>query len=337
MTGREVRTPAVLAAPGDHASPDEAPVVSVLMMVYDHEKYLAQAIESVLAQRGGTSFELIIGEDCSNDGSLAIATRYRDSQPGIIRIITADRNVGAYANYMRMLAAARGEFIAQLDGDDFWLPGKLERQVGYLQDHPRCPAVYAKTITVDESGRRSGLFNSVGSAEFGIGALVRHGNFLCTSSMMFRADLRATLLEIRTVFIDYRTHLRLARNGPLVQLGRPMAAYRVRSSSSILASQNERVREWYWEALMDVPRELVADGDFARGLADFLRRVAFRALRTWRPGLFRHWWRRAAGVAPCGRARLACLVAGAIARQVRLAALGAATRWSGGDRVLYRL
>lgn len=103
------------------------------MPVYRHADYLAEAIEGVLAQQCDFEVELLIGEDCSPDASLQVARRYLRAAPGCIRIISADQNVGLNRNLRRLVAAARGEFLAFCEGDDYWCdPSKLADEVTIL-------------------------------------------------------------------------------------------------------------------------------------------------------------------------------------------------------------
>lgn len=315
-----------------------APLVSVLMLVYNHRAHLAQAIESVMAQETDFSFELLIGEDRSTDGSLDIAMEYQRKFPQAIRVLTAERNVGAYRNYMRLLDASRGEFIAYIDGDDYWLPGKLERQVALLLDRPKAVAVYANAIVSDNSGDRIGCFNDVGDERFDLTAMVRRGNFLCTSTMLFRASQANTLRAIGHEFIDYQMHLAHAQSGALLHVGEPLAVYRSQSAGSMVANDNARVRELYWQAIQSVPRCLVADSDYAKGLADFMRRVAFRAFRIRRWELVAEWSGRVLAASPYGALRTWMLVVASIARIACKEAAGRMGLATGGRRarVLYR-
>lgn len=110
------------------------PRVSIIMLTYNHEQYLAEAIEGVIRQECGFPIELLIGEDCSKDKTRAIALSYQERLPEIIRIITSENNVGADRNHDRLLAAARGEYIAYCEGDDFWhRKDKLSKQVALLE------------------------------------------------------------------------------------------------------------------------------------------------------------------------------------------------------------
>lgn len=114
----------------DWAALPRAPAVSVYMLAYRHEKFIARAIESVLAQQCDFPVELIIGEDCSPDRTREIALDYQKRFPHLIRVLYSERNVGAHANGVRCRAACRGTYIAFCEGDDYWHhPSKLQMQV----------------------------------------------------------------------------------------------------------------------------------------------------------------------------------------------------------------
>ena len=133
------------------------PVVSVQMVTYNHEPYIAQSIEGVLNQDTSFPIELIIGEDCSTDRTRDIVMTYQRKHPGVIRVVTSKKNVGMRKNSRRVELKCRGKYIAYLDGDDYWHdPGKLQMQVDYLQNHPECGMVCTNADSVDVSnGKRS--------------------------------------------------------------------------------------------------------------------------------------------------------------------------------------
>ncbi|MEZ5439474.1 MAG: glycosyltransferase [Lysobacteraceae bacterium] len=121
-----------------------APVVSVMIMVYNHERYLAEAISSVLEQDVDFPMEVLIGEDCSSDRSRQIALDFERRYPSVVRLITSEENVGAFQNYRRLLSAARGEFGSPSGRcDDYRLPessgNRLKRFVYYLPFRPFMP------------------------------------------------------------------------------------------------------------------------------------------------------------------------------------------------------
>lgn len=115
----------------------EIPKVSVVVLAYNHEPFLRQALESVLAQQIDFSYEIIVGEDASTDGTRRIVLEYEQRYPTIFRPIYQSQNVGMGANFQACLEACRGQYVALLEGDDYWTdPQKLHRQVAWLDEHP---------------------------------------------------------------------------------------------------------------------------------------------------------------------------------------------------------
>ena len=113
------------------------PLVSVRTSTYNHGKYIKACIEGVLMQKTTFPIEFIIGEDCSTDETREIVFGYAKRYPDIIRVITADYNVGSKANGRRCIRACRGKYMAICEGDDYWTdPYKLQKQVDFLEGHP---------------------------------------------------------------------------------------------------------------------------------------------------------------------------------------------------------
>lgn len=112
-------------------------MVSVIMLAYNHEKYIAQAIESVVNQQTNFPFELIIGEDCSTDKTADIISDYAKKFPNIITVLSSESNVGITANETRCLEHALGKYICYCEADDFWCKdSKLQMQVDFLEKNP---------------------------------------------------------------------------------------------------------------------------------------------------------------------------------------------------------
>jgi glycosyltransferase involved in cell wall biosynthesis len=132
------------------------PLVSVAMLTYNHERYIAQAIESVLSQEADFQVELIVGEDCSTDGTRRIVREYAEKYSNVIRPLLAEHNLGMQENCNRVLAACRGKYVALLEGDDYWvLPDKLSTQVRILEANPRY-SMCGSTTQIVASGRSGG-------------------------------------------------------------------------------------------------------------------------------------------------------------------------------------
>ena len=133
------------------------------MITYNHEKYIAQAIESVLMQEAGFPVELVIGEDCSTDGTRQIVKAYAEKYPNVIRALLPERNLGASQNSITVFAACRGEYIACLEGDDYWAdPRKLHKQVAVMELNPHYSmcATAARDLAVLPDGKEqeAGIF-----------------------------------------------------------------------------------------------------------------------------------------------------------------------------------
>lgn len=120
-----------------HQLSDKTIKVSVLMVTYNHEQYLHKALDSILQQHHDYTIEIVIGDDCSTDGTRDIMLAYKEKYPEIIRLIFNTVNIGPSRNYRQVLEACKGEYIAMLDGDDYWTDiFKLQRQISFLDNNP---------------------------------------------------------------------------------------------------------------------------------------------------------------------------------------------------------
>jgi glycosyltransferase involved in cell wall biosynthesis len=137
------------------------PLVSVMMITYNHASFVARAIERVLRQKTAFPFELVIGEDHSTDGTREIVFEYQAKYPHIIRIVSSDKNVGIQKNAYRTMKACRGKYIAFCEGDDYWVrTDKLKLQVEYLESHLECGMVSADCdIYYNKSGNFKRNYN----------------------------------------------------------------------------------------------------------------------------------------------------------------------------------
>lgn len=132
------------------------PVVSIICETYNHEDYLAQCLDALLAQETRHAFEIIIHDDASTDGTAAIAEKYIRDHPGIIHGILQQENQLSQGRNPFDLACeiAKGTYIACCEGDDFWLdPRKLEIQVAYLEEHPSCTFCFTNAQFYDDAAQ----------------------------------------------------------------------------------------------------------------------------------------------------------------------------------------
>ena len=147
------------------------PLISVLLPVYNEEKYISQSIESVLNQTY-RNFELIIIDDGSTDNSIDIINSYND--PRII-LLKNERNLHIAKSLNNGFQHASGDFIARIDGNDIAVNTRFEKQMHYLSNHPKCGVVFSPVLKIDEDGNSSDIVN---------GNYIRHE--LIQAHMFFR-------------------------------------------------------------------------------------------------------------------------------------------------------
>ncbi|MBZ0224256.1 MAG: glycosyltransferase [Dokdonella sp.] len=314
------------------------PAITVCIITYNQVEWIERCVRSAIEQEVDAELCVLVGDDASDDGTSEIVAQMSSLYPRQITHLRRNSRMGAFDNSRDLLARSEGDFVACVDGDDYWLPGKLKRQLSFMQSHPDCVATYTNAVAVDAVGKQIGVFNDVDNARFDLAALLRRGNFLNNSSVLFRRHALTGALRAGTPIIDYYSHLWLARGGWLGHIGEPLAAYRVNVRGSMLKDANVQVRELYWQAIQSVPRDRVSDDDYAHGIADFLRRVFFRAVRTRDMSLYRTWATRVYAASPYGRVHTSALVAASIIRIGGKALWGQRARLVGRSppRILYR-
>jgi glycosyltransferase involved in cell wall biosynthesis len=162
--------------------------VSVLMLAYNHEKYIEQAVRGVMMQEGDFECELVIGEDCSTDSTRKIVEQLRDEFPDKIVLLLHPRNIGMIPNMMAVYEACQGKYIAICEGDDYWAdPHKLQKQIDYLESNPDCRLCFhaAKIVYVDEPHRSDGLKAPRPGIPIDLSSWMKH-KYLATASVLFR-------------------------------------------------------------------------------------------------------------------------------------------------------
>lgn len=276
------------------------PLVSVCVVTHNHEAYIRDCLMSVIAQSVDVALEILVGDDCSTDGASTIIDNIAAAFPHLVRVIRHGERLGSGSrNCQRLLAEARGRFIAHLDGDDYWLPGKLRRQLDFLDRYPDVTAVYSNAIVIDASGKLRGAFNVNVPAVLNLGYLLRGGNFLCHASLLYRAEHKHRFLPLSTPFLDYRFHIELARGGNLGYVDASLVGYRVASATSVSSGNSTLVRRLYLDALAAVGDDAAWRDELSRAYAQFL------ALAVWDSAASGRWaelalsfhrvWREAPG------------------------------------------
>ncbi len=169
-------------------------IVSVHMISYNHEKYIAEAIEGVLMQKTTFPIELVISDDCSTDNTPNIIKKYSELYPTIIRSIIRDRNIGAIENFFDTFRYCKGKYIAICEGDDFWTePLKIEKQVKFLELHKEY-AGYAHQAMICIDGTEIGRFRENVPKEIFVNDIIG-GRLFHTASVVFRREVIKSALN----------------------------------------------------------------------------------------------------------------------------------------------
>lgn len=253
------------------------PKISLIMKVYNGERYLREAVDSILAQTF-RDFELLIIDDGSTDGSADIVRGYSDAR---IRFLQNERNMGLCATQNRALEEARGDYIAVMDSDDISYPTRFERQVEYLETHGdvvMCGSFRNNLV----DGAETPFLPVEDYTDATLRFSLCYGNMFFThSSIMFRAEAyRAHHLIYGPAKLaeDYQYIIKLAGVGKLALLPEKLIAYRIYNQSTSnqrkreLDEQAKQIRSDYIKALglgEKYERSLLAPYAKQGGTADF--------------------------------------------------------------------
>ncbi len=212
--------------PTTPSSPENPrPKVSVCVVTYNQEKYIAQCLQSLVDQETDFPFEVIVSDDCSTDGTSDIVRDFSKNYPNIIKPIFHEKNLGAYKNFVFVHEQAVGEYIAHVDGDDYVLPGKLLAQSRYLDANPQCQIVWHQMMILDESSNSyyPQYFDEINLVPLRLCAedVVANITAGLHSSKMYRAWVRgAPIIDIEPIdFSENVAHLGACLDGYAAFLG----------------------------------------------------------------------------------------------------------------------
>ena len=241
---------------------DYLDLISVIICTYNQQDTIGRALDSILSQECHLPIEIVIGEDCSTDNTLAVCRRYEKQHPDKIRVLANKPNKGFVRNYFDCLRACRGKYIADCAGDDFWIDNtKLEQEALILDNNENIGIVHTDWLRYDEqTGKmtcpkeKSQQSSVVNGKDLLAGILMpieRPAIHLCTS--LFRNDWIQRAMQDHPQFFDpdiYRCEdlqiaFSLARMGDVAYIDKPTLAY---SCGSITVSNpdNEEKQFMFW-------------------------------------------------------------------------------------------
>jgi glycosyltransferase involved in cell wall biosynthesis len=207
--------------------------VSAFILTYNHDRFIGQAIEGFLIQKTDFPCELVIADDCSTDGTREVIRRYWEKDRDRIRVLLNRRNIGAWRTFARGYKACRGQYVATVEGDDYWTtPDKLQRQADLLDRHPDYAMCFHSVHMVWEDGSREPiLYRPLQIRErYALRDLVG-GNFIGSCSTMYRrgvfGDFPAWCYGMPVG--DWCHHILHAQHGDIGYIDEPMGVYRQHS------------------------------------------------------------------------------------------------------------
>src|SRR5919199_5418784 len=209
--------------------------VSVLLKTYNHEKWIAQAVESTLVQKTNFAYEVVIMEDCSTDSTRDIVTDLQRRYPDKIRLVLSEKNKGDHTNFIAAWQSSPSQYIAVLDGDDYWTsPHKLQRQVDFLDTHPECAMCFHNVVILYEEGSQEPWHRKYFPARKKIvapEALLTEKNFIPSCSPMVRRGLISEFPDwfYDEKFADLALYILVTQHGEIGYIDELMGAYRVHS------------------------------------------------------------------------------------------------------------
>lgn len=164
------------------------PIVSVCIFTYNHENLIVRCIESALMQKTDFDFEIVLGEDYSTDSTRNICLEYSKKFPDRIRLLDRCKNIGMCQNIFGSLQMCFGNYIATLDGDDYWTdPLKLQKQFNYLEREKHQNMVFHQTLRINDLNDLIDLFVKEIKSEYAFNEVMDKW-LMATGSMFFRSD-----------------------------------------------------------------------------------------------------------------------------------------------------
>lgn len=222
-----------------------SPKVSVCVMTYNQEKYIAECLQSIVDQKVDFAFEVIVADDCSTDRTRQIVQEFSEKYPGLVIPVLHEKNVGPGLNYRSAHDRARGEYVAHCDGDDMWLPGKLAYQADLLDQNPDASQCWGCAYLIDDNGERLGVFPSR-TARLLYPATITAKDIALSyalvgqhSTQMYRRKFKFDFDTTKPV-LDFWIAFNMALKGPAIYSKKILGAYRMTRSPSMTRSQSRR-------------------------------------------------------------------------------------------------
>lgn len=219
--------------------------INIILITYNHANYIKQTLESILMQELPYDVEIIVADDCSTDNTVDIIKEYETSTPFSFLYLDKTKNIGYVRNYQQAFAACSGDYIAIMEGDDYWLtPYHLKNHISFLEKLPDSSMSYNRHLRLFEDQNREEIFDWTGDKDYQLITTEqlalgnRIGNLSCCifrGKLVQQLDQKLFDMEIA----DWMLGMYMGQFGPLLYLKEVTSAYRIHDNGQ-WSQMNER-------------------------------------------------------------------------------------------------
>lgn len=243
-------------------------LVSVAVVTYGHSKYIRQALDSILMQKTEFDYEIIVGDDCSQDDTTKILKEYEKQYPSIFKMLYREKNLGATKNFYDVMLHCSAKYIAILEGDDYWNDSyKMQKQVKFLEENPNFIGVVHSCNVISDnftvSAQKEEMYRCLDGSIFTFEDFknTRVPGHVCT--LLFRNIFKLSQSSYEIIYTadsvtgDRTINMLLLAQGDIYCMDEAMSTYRLvlKQGASNINSQylgkNMLFHNWEYETALD--------------------------------------------------------------------------------------
>ncbi len=209
------------------------PLVSIFCVSYNHEQFIAQALDGFVMQKTNFDYEIVISDDCSTDNTKSIINEYIQKHPKLFKDVSPRKNLGMQKNWLHTLSECTGKYIALCEGDDYWTDAdKLQKQLDFMEQHEDCALTYHPVNVVCVDGEYKYPYDKPKTMATTKDLILSH--FIPTCSILFK-QIPIPIKEFKILKkisgLDVALELLISLHGNFYLLNEKMATYQQHSSS----------------------------------------------------------------------------------------------------------
>lgn len=230
---------------------------SVELLSYNQKNYISQALESILQQEHCYKYEILVSDDCSTDGTQEIIKEFHKKYPDIIKPVYNEKNLGAMQNYYATISRAKGKYLMDCAGDDYWLPGKVKVQIDFMENNSSFGICYSKAKLLDNDTNT--ITDEIGSNYLDFKEFITQGNkcpelTLCTKTELLQKYLCEIIPQNKNWLMeDYPFLIYAAFNSKIYFIDEPLAVYRIVKGSLSHQTDIEKILR-YEKSINDIKK-----------------------------------------------------------------------------------